>query len=140
MSHGTKRLSAHFDVSEFACHDGTKVPPESHAALAELCEHMLEPLRAKYGACKVLSGYRHREYNRMIGGARFSQHIYDDSPGSVAADVRFERGTPAQWARSARWRFAFKRKWNARKRGGVGRYDNAAFLHVDSGPRRDWSG
>ena len=140
MSHGTKKLSVHFTTQEFDCHDGTDVPAASHRALEELCDHMLEPLRAKYGACKVLSGYRHRAYNAKIGGARFSQHIYDDGPGSVAADVRFARGTPRQWARSARWRFRFKRVWRRNRRGGVGLYVNSGFVHVDSGPRRDWSG
>lgn len=134
------KLSAHFDSSEFDCHDGRKVPAAAIPALKELCEHMLEPLRAKYGPCKVLSGYRPRDYNASIGGARFSQHIYDDGPGSVASDLRFANGTPKQWARSARWRFGFKKVWRARQRGGVGYYPNSGFVHVDSGPRRDWEG
>lgn len=134
------RLSDHFVVEEFDCHDGTRVPTAAYPALEELCKHMLEPLRAKYGACKVLSGYRHEAYNRSIGGARYSQHIYDQGPSSVAADLRFEKGTPASWARSARWRFGAKNVWRRAKRGGVGYYPNSGFVHVDSGPRRDWSG
>lgn len=144
------RLSTHFTVEEFDCNDGRRVPVASIPALEELCVHMLEPLRAKYGPAHVNSGYRHEDYNRSIGGAMFSQHIYDQDPRSVAADVRFARGTPAQWARSARWRFRFKRRWNGTaialrfrrlgKRGGVGQYDAAGFVHLDSGPRRDWSG
>lgn len=132
------KLSQHFDSSEFDCHDGAKVPAAALPALRELCEHMLEPLRAKYGACHVNSGYRTRLYNASIGGARYSQHIYDDQPSSVAADVTFVRGGPAQWARSARWRFRFKSLWRRRARGGVGLY--GSFVHVDSGARRDWSG
>jgi uncharacterized protein YcbK (DUF882 family) len=135
-----KRLSAHFVIEEFDCHDGTKVPASAIPALQELCEHILEPLRAKYGPCKVLSGYRHRSYNRSIGGARFSQHIYDDTPGSVAIDFTFRRGTPNDWARSAKWRFVTKWRWRKAKRGGVGTYPASVFVHVDSGPRRDWKG
>lgn len=144
------RASDHFAIEEFACHDGTPVPRAAHPAVKELCEHMLEPLRGKYGRCTVTSGYRHRAYNISIGGAESSQHIYDLDPRSVAADVKFERGTPAQWARSARWRFRFKRRWNGTaeawrfrrlgRRGGVGQYDAQGFIHVDSGPRRDWRG
>lgn len=135
-----QRLSKHFKIEEFDCHDGTKVPASAVPALKELCEHMLEPLRGKYGPCKVLSGHRHREYNAEIGGARFSQHIYDDSPGSVAADLRFSKGTPKQWRRSARWRFLAKRVWRRSSRGGVGYYPVSGFIHVDSGPRRTWRG
>lgn len=132
------RLSEHFDSQEFACRDGTDVPDEALPALRELCVHLLEPLRAKYGRARINSGYRTRAYNRSIGGAEASQHIYDDGPRSVAADVTFERGTPARWARSARWRFRTKRVW--RGRGGIGTYPAQNFVHVDSAGRRDWNG
>jgi len=136
------KLSPHFYADEFDCHDGTPVPPASIPALRELCVNVLEPLRGKYGACKVMSGYRHRRYNAQIGGARYSQHIYDDAPASVAADLIFARGNPASWARSARWRFATKSHWRGRRgqRGGCGRYIRSGFIHVDSGPRRNWEG
>ncbi|MBA3583418.1 MAG: hypothetical protein H0W36_02615 [Gemmatimonadetes bacterium] len=137
-SNGRQRLSEHFYVDEFDTHDGTPVPASAIPALRELCVHMLEPLRAKYGPVKVVSGYRHRAYNARIGGAKFSQHIYDDTPGSVAADLIFEKGGPVEWARSARWRFARSRVW--RGRGGCGRYIGSGFIHVDSASRRDWEG
>jgi len=132
------RLSPHFKLSEFNCRDGTPVPRAAVPALKELCVHMLEPLREKYGPAHVNSGYRTRPYNQAIGGARFSQHIYDDQPSSVAADVTFARGGPRQWARSARWRRTYTRVWRRAARGGVGLY--GSFIHVDSGARRDWQG
>ena len=135
-----QRLSPHFTVEEFDCHDGRHVPQAAIPALKELCVHMLEPLRKKYGPVRVVSGYRHRAYNASIGGARFSQHIYEDNPRSVAADLVFSKGSVAQWARSARWRFATKAVWRKRGRGGSGRYLRSGFIHVDSGPRRDWEG
>ena len=68
-------------------------------------------MRIRFGTTTVLSGYRHRNYNAGIGGAKYSQHIYDDSPASVAADLRFAKDTPAEWA-------AFARRLGV---GGVGR-------------------
>lgn len=135
-----KRLSPNFTVEEFDCHDGTKVPNSAIPALEELCKYQLEPLRAKYGPCKVMSGYRTRQYNADIGGAKYSQHVYTDGPDSVAADLIFARGNPTSWARSARWRFKTKSIWRKRGRGGCGRYIRSGFIHVDNGPRRDWEG
>lgn len=134
------RLSKNFTVEEFDCKDGTKVPKAAIPALEELCRNMLEPLRKKYGPVRVTSGYRTRSYNAAIGGASQSQHIYDDNPSSVAADITFRRGSVAQWARSAKWRFNAKKVWRKRRRGGVGTYPASGFIHVDSGPRRDWNG
>jgi len=135
-----KKLSPNFTIEEFDCHDGTKVPSSAIPALEELCMFVLEPLRKKYGPCKVMSGYRTRAYNVSIGGARYSQHIYDDAPASVAADLIFARGNPTAWARSARWRFKTVARWRQRGRGGCGRYIRSGFIHVDSGPRRNWEG
>jgi hypothetical protein len=64
-----KRLSKHFTVEEFDCHDGTKVPKRDYKGLQYLCRVYLEPLRKKYGAVHVNSGYRTRAYNARIGGA-----------------------------------------------------------------------
>ena len=136
-----KKLSPNFTIEEFDCHDGTKVPASAIPALEELCMFVLEPLRKKYGPCKVMSGYRTRAYNAGLpGAARYSQHIYDDGPSSVAADLIFARGNPTSWARSARWRFRTVKRWRTRGRGGCGRYIRSGFIHVDNGPYRNWEG
>jgi Peptidase M15 len=130
-------LSPHFHAAEFACHDGSLVPITARPGLVALCRVFLEPMRSKFGACYVLSGYRHVAYNADIGGARHSQHIYEESFESVAADLRFAKGTPAQWSAEA------KRLRTSRNRGhgGVGRYDRAGFVHVDNRPyKADWVG
>ena len=128
------QVSKHFNLREFSCHDGSYVPAKSHAAVRRLCLAYLEPLRAKFGRCTILSGYRHRAYNMRIGGARFSQHIYDVDPDTVAADLRFAKGTPRQWAAYAK---GLRKKYG--KGGGVGTYDN--FCHVDNRHyNSDWSG
>lgn len=125
-ANGRTQLSAHFNVAEFDCHDGRKVPKNAEAALARLCVQFLEPMRKKFGPGKVVSGYRHRAYNIKIGGAQFSQHNYDDDPSTVAADTTWAKGTPAQWADEAR-RLSDKLGF-----GGVGQYNNSGFVHVDN--------
>ena len=120
-------------MAEFDCHDGRKVPAAAVPALKRLCRDVLEPMRAKFGPCRVLSGYRPADYNQKIGGARYSQHIYELTPDSVAADVRFQQGSPKEWA-------AYARKLLGKK-GGVGRYDRSGFVHADNRPyRADWHG
>lgn len=127
--HG-EHASAHFRISEFDCHRGDKVPKAAYPALKRLCYEVLEPMRDRFGACRVTSGYRPADYNRSIGGASQSQHIYELGPDSVAADVSFARGNPGQWAAYAR----------SLGKGGVGQYNRSGFVHVDNGPRRDWWG
>ena len=129
-------LSAHFKATEFYTHDGSAAPINARPAMVALCRVYLEPLRDKFGTCLVLSGYRHEAYNRAIGGARHSQHIYEQSFESVAADMRFAKGSPAQWAAEAK-----RLRTKAGGRGGVGRYDRSGFVHIDNrGYKADWSG
>jgi hypothetical protein len=124
------QLSPHFALAEFACKDGTKVPSASVPALTQLCNDVLEPLRERFGPCTVMSGYRHTAYNRRIGGAKFSQHIYDLHPGSVAADLTFGQGRASDWAQAAE---------PLCEAGGLGRYPG--FVHVDNRPgKARWSG
>ena len=128
-------ISEHFNVREFDCHDGRKVPRAAEPALVRLALQFLEPMRAKFGAARVLSGYRHKAYNERIGGAKFSQHNYDDDPTTVAADLTFGKGTPAEWAAEAR-RISDKLGF-----GGVGQYNNSGFVHMDNRRfKARWSG
>ena len=84
-------------------------------------------MRAKFGSCVILSGYRHRKYNRLIGGAIYTQHIYDVTPGTVAADVRFALRGPKNWGAYAK---ELRGKYS--KGGGVGIYIASDFVHVDT--------
>ena len=130
-------LSQHFKATEFYCHDGSAVPTSARPALVRLCETFLEPMRAKFGACLILSGYRHELYNARIGGATQSQHIYEQGFESVAADLRFQKGSPALWAAEAKR----LRKTRNGGDGGIGRYDRSGFVHVDNrGYKADWTG
>lgn len=120
--------SKHFRYSEFNCHAGGPVPSYMYPHLADLCEQILEPMRARFGPCHINSGHRWSWYNASIGGASASYHVYEDRKSQPAADVTFAKGTPAEWA-------AYARSLGI---GGVGQY--SSFCHVDTGPRRDWWG
>lgn len=123
------RPSPNFAYSEFDCKDGTPVPKAAYPALDHLCQTYLEPLRAEFGPVSITSGYRHADYNRRIGGASMSVHIYD-YPGrngqAVAADITCQRGTPAQWAK-------FLERLNP---AGLGTY--RSFVHLDNRDRMGW--
>jgi uncharacterized protein YcbK (DUF882 family) len=120
------RLSKHFTVEEFDCHDGTKVMRRDYKGLEYLCRVYLEPLRKKYGSVHINSGFRTKRYNASIGGASNSMHVYTIHDGNdQAADIVCARGTPRQWHRTLnRLR---RRKRNGR--GGLGLYPS--FVHVD---------
>lgn len=122
------QLTDHFHIREFDCHEGDPVPRYMEPHLKDLCERVLEPMRREFGPAHVNSGHRWTWYNAKIGGASQSFHCYEVRKNQPAADLTFARGTPAQWA-------AFARKLGV---GGVGQY--ATFVHVDTGPRRDWWG
>jgi uncharacterized protein YcbK (DUF882 family) len=93
---------------------------------------VLDFLAAVMGAvgvseAQILSAYRSRATNEMLarttfGVAENSQHIY-----GRALDVRFG-GKLAEAMQTAR----------SMQRGGVGWYPNSGFIHVDSGPVRNW--
>ena len=130
------RLSTHFVVEEFDCHNGVKVMARDYAGLSLLCKVYLEPLRAKFGTVKVLSGYRTRAYNASIGGASRSFHVYTMHDGNdQAADIRCARGNPQEWHATLNW--IRNNKMNGR--GGLGLYPN--FVHVDLRDyRANWRG
>jgi len=133
------QLSPHFKATEFFTHDGTPPPPVARNAMVRLCKEFLEPMRAKFGgSCLILSGYRHQAYNAAIGGARHSQHIYDDSYESVAADTRYPKGTPAAWGAYAK---TLRTKRKPKGAGGVGIYPKSGFVHIDNRLyQANWSG
>ena len=133
------QLTPHFKATEFFCHDGSPPPTRARAGMVKLCKEFLEPMRAKFGgSCLILSGYRHTLYNASIGGARNSQHIYDDSYESVAADTRYPKGTPAAWGTYAK---TLRTKRTPKGAGGVGIYPKSGFCHIDNRPyQANWSG
>lgn len=76
-------LSEHFTLEELVYSDvalrrgidNTTSDPLIVVALTALAIHVLDPLRARYGAFSPTSGYRCPELNALIGGAANSQHL-----------------------------------------------------------------
>jgi uncharacterized protein YcbK (DUF882 family) len=132
------RLSKHFVVEEFDCQDGTKVSPRDYNGLEYLCRTFLEPLRAKFGPVTVHSGFRTIPWNRKVGGASNSFHIYTIHDGNdQAADVSCQKGTARQWHTTLNAIRARERHG----KGGLGLYVNANFCHVDIRDyQADWRG
>lgn len=80
------QLSEHFQQSEFERR--APVPPECIPLLKGFCVSILEPIRAKFGALRVTSGYRAPDDNKATGGVQQSQHIYNAA--HCAADFQAE--------------------------------------------------
>ncbi|MDG2474091.1 MAG: DUF882 domain-containing protein [Paracoccaceae bacterium] len=77
---------------------------------------------------ELLSGYRTIKTNKMLakitaGVARNSYHIK-----GMAADLRMRSRTVSQIGKAA----------ESCNSGGVGRYVNSSFVHIDCGPKRRW--
>jgi uncharacterized protein YcbK (DUF882 family) len=120
------QITKHFHVSEFDCNNGAAVPKNAYDALEHWCKNYGEPLRDKFGAVHINSGYRTASYNASIGGASDSVHIYDNHPNAVAADFWCDKGNPNDWA-------AFL----SQKADGLGTY--STFVHADNRNRIGWS-
>jgi zinc D-Ala-D-Ala carboxypeptidase len=77
------KLSEHFDLGEFTRSDYAKrngiknMPnPEQTDNLRELCVNVLEPIRKHFQIpILISSGFRSKELNNAIGGAKNSQHV-----------------------------------------------------------------
>lgn len=151
------RLSQHFTVEEFDCHDGNQIPSHWYPDFTRVCAWWLEPLRAEFGPVKVMSGYRTVNHNRAVGGAIASVHLVKtplppfephrltgEAPAgrklAVAADVVCSKGDPARWAAWARKYRKVNRHLGPQGRGGVGEYVAGGFAHLDTASLRDWRG
>lgn len=112
---------SNFKRSEFVCHCGcgkAKIAQVLIDALQELRNHFNEPIH-------INCGYRCPKYNKKVGGAKKSQHLY-----GKAADIHMDYHTPKEIAQAASAIKAFRK-------GGIGVYKT--FVHVDvrsNGPAR----
>jgi zinc D-Ala-D-Ala carboxypeptidase len=83
------RLTKHFTLDEFTrSSTGARLglnnnpPVAAVERMKRLCQHVLEPIRAKFGTVRINSGYRGPALNKAVGGAAKSQHVTGE-----AADI-----------------------------------------------------
>ena len=109
---GKKPVSENFTVREFACKDGS----DKILISIELVE-LLQKIRDHFKAPVIInSAYRNHCYNKKVGGASNSQHLY-----GAAADIRVKGVSPKEVAAYAEQLMPDK--------GGIGIYPT--FVHVD---------
>jgi hypothetical protein len=109
---GSKKLSDNFTVSEFRCKDGSDkvlIDTDLVSILQKIRTHFGKPLT-------INSAYRNATYNKKIGGASRSQHVY-----GTAADIVVKGVKPEEVAKYAEFLMPNK--------GGIGLY--STFTHVD---------
>ena len=100
----------------------------THAIDVELLDFLAAILAASgQTGATILSAYHTPETNAMLARTNFgvaenSQHLY-----GRALDIHFDRDLP-EAMRTAR----------GMQRGGVGWYPHSGFMHIDSGPVRNW--
>lgn len=109
---GNKYISTNFKIKEFVCKDGSDVVFIS----MELVD-ILQKIRNHFGKpVNINSGYRTPAYNKKVGGATYSQHLY-----GTAADIYIKGVTPKEVSDYAETLLGDK--------GGIGIYSN--FTHID---------
>jgi zinc D-Ala-D-Ala carboxypeptidase len=109
---------ASFSPREIACKGTGKVLVNEDAL------DKLQALRDRLSKPLILtSAYRSPEHNRRVGGAKNSRHMQGD-----AFDVRMDNHDPFEFEAAAR-AVGFT---------GFGFYPKSGFMHIDTGPAREW--
>lgn len=115
------QLTPNFNLIEFACKDGTPVPPPLMGNVIELAEQ-LQVIRDYIGEpVYINSAYRTPAHNKKVGGAKDSQHLK-----AKAADITAKSVPPLEMARIVEKLI----REGMIKIGGVGVYPG--FVHVDT--------
>lgn len=65
--------------------------PEAVESLRRLCANVLEPVRRRFGATRITSGYRCPALNEAVGGATSSQHLRGEAADIHIADMEVGR-------------------------------------------------
>ena len=121
------KLTKSFQLSEFACNDGTQVPESLIPNVKELAKN-LQVLRDEIGeSLTINSGYRSPSWNKKIGGVKSSMHLK-----AMASDLVCKSLTPKQLKAVIEKLI----KEGKMKNGGIGLYPS--FVHYDIGATRRW--
>lgn len=122
--------SEHLSWKELACKDGTEYPIEWRATRAMRLSLIFELIRSECGnkPIRITSAYRTIKWNRLIGGARNSQHKL-----GRALDLKPPKGmTSRKFYEKIRKLADFPQVGSDIR--GIGRYKS--FVHVDT--RSSW--
>ena len=76
------QLTKNFQLSEFACKDGTPVPDEYLDNVKELAKELQVLRDFLESPLRINSAYRTKTYNKSVGGAEKSKHLV-----AMAADL-----------------------------------------------------
>lgn len=107
-----------FSPREIACRGDNTLMVDEYAM------DCLQALRIALGRPLIVnSAYRSPEYNARIGGATASQHLH-----GRAFDISMTNQEPARFEAAAR----------AAGFAGFGFYPRNNFVHIDTGPKREW--
>lgn len=116
------KISEHFSLEEFHCHDGTEYPKSWIPNRLKNLVNNLEIIRKELGGYPIIinSAYRTSEYNQKIKGSTYSQHILGQ-----AVDIVIKEVPPSTVANE------IEKMMRTGKviKGGLGRYPN--FTHYD---------
>lgn len=94
MTEATHKLSAHFTVRECSKSEiATRLDLNNHPPddvienMENLCVHVLEPIRAAFGAFSPNSVYRSSEVNKAVGGKPTSSHCRGEAADVEIAEI-----------------------------------------------------
>ena len=126
LSKGDIKLSEHFNLSEFQCHDGT-----DKIILNPELINVLERLYAKLGAAaiNITSGYRTPSHSVSVGGYSTDQHTQGN-----AADITVKRKAGSLFT-STQIVCALE---DLNHQGGIGRINTTESVHVDVRGYKCW--
>ena len=107
-----------FSPAEIACRGTGKLRLNADAL------DRLQALRNALGKPLIVnSAYRSPEHNKRVGGAKASKHLE-----GIAFDISMANHDPVTFIAAAR-KAGFK---------GIGTYPRSNFVHIDTGPGRNW--
>jgi uncharacterized protein YcbK (DUF882 family) len=121
-------LSKDFSLREFQCKDGSITPKSVISNLEELAQNLQVLRDTASSRIRITSGYRSPKYNKRVGGAGESQHVY-----GRAADIQVDGLKPKEVYNLIEQLIADGKM----KQGGLGLYPT--FVHYDvRGNRARW--